>query len=243
MSIEKVERPRGRIIVHAKGDISVLRYVFGISSFSEAVIAGFSMDDAKQKALEFFNIDSDKTFRVSCQRLDKQYPLTSMQFENELGEFLRQKTSASVSMKEFDVNVMAEIINGFVYFFKEKAKGLGGLPVGVGGKVIGLIEDEKSLLACLLILKRGCQIIPAALNDFDITLLKKFSYGYEIQLLHANNIEDLDELASQNNAKAIIVNDLIDDMRELNLKTRVFRPLIGIEEKEITENLNAFKNL
>ncbi len=243
IAVEKIERPYGRVLVYAEGDCSVLKRVFGIASFSEAIVAGSAMDEVKKKALEYFAISKEQKFRVSCQRLDKQYPLKSMEFEKELGTFVQEQTGAGVSMTAFDVNIMAEIIQGTVYFFKEKSKGLGGLPVGIEGTVLGLVEDETSLLACLLMMKRGCKVVPVALHAVDISLLQKFAYGYQLELLRAAKIEELDALAAQHNAKAVIVNDLLDTIREVPLKTQVLRPLSGFEKKEIEEQLNAYKAL
>jgi len=200
------------------------------------------MDSVKQKALEFAkDLSPEKSFRVSCQRLDKKFPVNSNEFQIELGAFIQEKTNAKVKMKGFDLNIQAEIIDGFVYLFTEKIQGLGGLPVGVEGKVIVLVEDDSSLLAGLQMMKRGCYIVPLALKETKIDLLQKYAFGHKLELLIIKKLSDIDSIAKDKKAKAVAVNDLLDSLRELEIETRVLRPLIAYEPEEVKEELDAFR--
>jgi thiamine biosynthesis protein ThiI len=239
---KNITRPHGRVLIATDDPCDCLECVFGIASFSDAVNAGFNMESVQKAALEFAkDLTPEKSFRITCQRLDKKFPITSQDFQKELGAFIVEKTGAKVSMKEFDLNIQSEIIEGFVYLFTEKKKAVGGLPVGVEGKVVVLIEDDSSLLAALFMLKRGCYIVPVALKEMDISLLQKYSFGHKLELKIIKDISEIDELAKEYNAKALAVNDLLDTMREFDIRTRVLRPLIAYEHKEIEEELNGFR--
>ena len=242
IAYKSITRPYGRIMIAANDLCKCLRCVFGIASFSHAINVGFNLDEIKKASLEFTKeITPEKSFRVTCQRIDKTFPLTSQQFEIELGAFIQEKTNAKVKMKDFDVNIHAEIIQGFVYLFAEKTKGLGGLPVGIEGKILVLLEDDSSLLASLQMMKRGCSVIPVAFKTRDITLLQGYFFGEKLELKIIKDFSEIDALAKETKAKAIAVNDTIDKLREFKLETKVLRPLIAYESKEIEEELDAFR--
>jgi len=239
---KNIERPMGRVLISTEDPCDCLACVFGIASFSYAVNAGFNMEQVKKTALKLAkDLNPEKSFRITCQRLDKRFPLTSQEFDVELGAFIQQKTKAKVKMKGFDLNIHAEIINGFVYLFTEKIPGLGGLPVGVEGTVLVLLDDENSLLAGLLMMKRGCRIIPVALKDMDTGLLEKYAFGQRIDLKVIKNISEVDALAKEFKAKALIVGDLLDTIKDYPVEARVLRPLVAYEPKEIHEELDGFR--
>lgn len=239
---KNITRPLGRILVSTDDPCDCLKCVFGIASFSDAVNAGFNMESVKQEALKLAKgLSPKKSFRISCQRLDKNFPLTSRDFEVELGAFIQEKTKAKVRMKGGDLNIQAEIIENFVYLFTEKVPGLGGLPVGVEGTVLVLLQDEKSLLAGLLMMKRGCRIIPVALKEVGIDLLEKYAFGQRIGLKVINKVSEVDALAEDFKAKALVVDDLLDDIKEYPVGLNVFRPLVAYGPEEIKEELDGFR--
>jgi thiamine biosynthesis protein ThiI len=235
-------RPMGRVLISTEDSCSCLQCVFGIASFSNAVNAGFNMESVEKKALKLEkDLSPNKSFRITCQRLDKRFPLTSRDFDVELGAFIQEKTKAKVKMKGFDLNIQAEIINNFVYLFTEKIQGLGGLPIGVEGNVLVLLDDENSLLAGLLMMKRGCRIIPVSLKDIDTSLLEKYAFGQKIELKKIKDISEIDGLAKQLKAKAFVVGDLLDTMKDYPVDIKVLRPLVAHEPKEIHEELDGFR--
>ena len=227
---DKIERLRGRIIIFTEQKLDCLKYVFGVSSFSPALVLEPEIKEIEKAVSNLIENRKFKTFRVSAQRLNKNFPLTSPKIERTIGSFVCEKLSKKVSLKNFDLEIGIEILD-YAYVFTEKVKGLNGLPVGVEGKVISLIEDENSLLASLLMMKRGCFVIPVSLKKTDIDLIKKFAYGFEPELLIIKNIKELDEIAKENNARAVVVGQTLETFKELNIQIAVLRPLIGFDKK------------
>ena len=80
-------------------------------------------------------------------------------------------------------------------------------------------------------MKRGCFVIPVSLKKTDIDLIEKFAYGYEPELIIIKNIKELDKIAKEHNAKAVVVGQTLENFKELKLKTMVLRPLIGFDKK------------
>jgi thiamine biosynthesis protein ThiI len=237
-----ITKPHGRVLIATADPCHCLKNVFGIASFSDAINAGFDIESAKKQALKLAkDLNPEKTFRVTCQRLDKNFPVTSKDFQIDVGGFIQEKTKAKAKMKGFDLNIQAEIIDNFIYLFTEKIPGQGGLPVGVEGTVIVLLETESSLLAGLLMMKRGCKIIPAAFKTTDIELLKSYAYGTRIELKIIKDVSELDNLAKQSKAKAVIVGDLLENIQEYNIQAQVLRPMVAYTEKKIEEELDDFR--
>ncbi len=227
---KKIERLRGRIIIFTEQKLDCLKYVFGISSFSSALVVEPEIKEI-EKAIESIIKDRKfKTFRVSAQRLNKDFSLTSPEIERTIGSFVCEKLNKKVSLKNFDLEIGIEILD-YAYVFTERIKGLNGLPVGIEGKVVSLIENKNSLLASLLMMKRGCLVIPVSLKKTDISLIKKFAYGFEPELIIIKNPDELDNMAEEHDARAVVIGQTLETFKELNIKTMVLRPLIGFDKK------------
>ena len=227
---KKIERLRGRIIIFTGEKLDCLKYIFGISSFSHALVIEPEIREVERAVLKQAGNKQFKTFRVSAQRLNKDFSLTSPEIERTIGSFVCEKFNKNVSLKNFDLEIDIEILNK-AYVFTERVKGLNGLPVSVEGKVVSLIEDKNSLLASLLIMKRGCSVIPVSLKKTDINLIKKFAYGFEPELIIIKNIKEIDNIAKEHDARAVVVGQTLKNFKELKLKTMVLRPLIGFDKK------------
>lgn len=241
---ENVRRTYGRILIETNDSCSCLRHVFGIASFSQSIRAGTTVDEAFISAHPFVALlaESD-SFRVSCQRLDKKFPLTSQELCAQLGEKLMTVTKAKVKMKQATIDVKCEIIDGFIYVLTNRAEGIGGMPTGSQGKVIALIENNASILAALLIMKRGCAVVPALLNQNDHSLLKAYAHQHWIESEHINSIQELDAYAIKHYASAIVINDAVEHIREIGLKTLILRPLIAYTDEDIANELKKFQCL
>ena len=128
-----VSRPYGRLLIDVELDAARFRQVFGLSSVSRAVSAA-TMDGAKE-VLRSVLPKSSQTFRISCQRLDKSFPLDSKRIAAELGAFVCQESGAKAKMVSPDVDIEVEVIDGALYVCTETVRCFGGLPVGIEGSV------------------------------------------------------------------------------------------------------------
>jgi thiamine biosynthesis protein ThiI len=237
-----IRKPHGRILISEVDDCKQLNCVFGISSFSKSVNVGFNMDEIKQKALDLVkdNIQG-KSFYVSCQRLDKNFPVKSPDFARDVGSFIQYHTKAGVKLKNPDITVYAEIIDGDVYLFTEKIRGPGGLPVGVEGNVVVIIDDEASVLAALFMLKRGCDVFCVAKEKQRIDLLSKYAYGSKVELKILKSDKEIEDFAKEKHSKAIVVNDTLESIQEYDFTLPIYRPLSALNQKQIEDKLNEFR--
>jgi thiamine biosynthesis protein ThiI len=238
-----IKRLRGRIIIETEEECHVLRNVFGIMSLSYAFKCKPNFDEIKKKSLLLIkDLKENNTFRITTNKLDKNVKIKSIDLNKELGAFVQKKIKAKVNLKKFDFELGIEIINGYAYLFNERIRGYGGLPLGVEGKVLCLIEDEKSLLAAWLIMKRGCSIIPLAFRKTDITLLKNFSYGYNLKLNIIKDYKEIEKIATDKNISAVVINDILDSFRDYDTNLCLLRPLISYSEEDVKQKLKEIKN-
>ncbi len=165
---EKILLRMGRLYIKGIHILPELRKVFGIYSYSPALEIEKDFDLLTEKAADFFPLFSGKkSFRVSCQRIDKNFPYNSMDIERSLGALFHEQTQTPVDLQDPELNFQVEIGEDSVYIFTERIKGFSGLPYGSAGKLVSLISGGiDSPVATFLMMKRGVQPI---LLHFKIT--------------------------------------------------------------------------
>ncbi|MCX6707315.1 MAG: THUMP domain-containing protein, partial [Candidatus Woesearchaeota archaeon] len=172
----KISKIPGRYLLHSdsiKKASQRLVNVFGLTSISIAEEINLDLDAIKEECLLQSKKKRFDTFRVSVQRLVKKLK-PSPELEKDIGAYIVEKTGKKVKLKGADLDIHVEIAEK-AYIFTEKMPCLGGLPVGIEGNVALLIDTEsdenmeKSVLAGLLMMKRGCMIMPFAFKKTDKT--------------------------------------------------------------------------
>jgi tRNA uracil 4-sulfurtransferase len=158
---------RDRIYIELNGEnhhliAKKLERVFGIHSFSLAVKTENELEAIKDGALNAVNnLEKEaKTFKVSAKRPNKHFPIGSQQMNYEIGShILRNKEEISVDVHNPDVEVKVEIRETNTYITCGDYRGPGGLPVGVGGKVLVMLSGGiDSPVAAYLSMKRGVKV-------------------------------------------------------------------------------------
>lgn len=97
------------------------------------------------------------TFKVAARRSNTDFPLTSMELNQLVGAHLRAHLPEQiVRMKNPDVKVCVEVVQGSTYIYARSLKGVGGLPVGSAGKVVCLLSAGlDSPVALWRMMRRG----------------------------------------------------------------------------------------
>ena len=215
-----VRRVHNRIYVSCSED--VFDRVFGIVCYSLVKEIEFDVDCIKKTVKELLTGVSFDSFRISTKRMDDTIKISSMDLDKEIGAFVCSEFGKKVSLKEFDIEVGIEARAGKAYVFLDKKKGLGGLPVGVSSSVFCKIDSSRDLLAALLVMKRGCDIIV----DKEWSLLEKYHPGS----LNLGCVDD---------SGVIVVGDTIETLQDYGDKF-VLRPLVAFSDEEIDNLLNEY---
>lgn len=169
--IVKLERISGRIVIflregtNKEEQMRLLEFVVKIPGVQRAS-AGFKCDanyaTMKQLAVEALNDAGDfQTFKVQARRNHTNFEPNSMVMNKEIGAVLCDAfPSKTVRMKDVDVQVNVEVIQNKCFICAYSLPGVGGLPVGVSGKVICLLSSGiDSPVAVWRMAKRGATCI------------------------------------------------------------------------------------
>ena len=224
---------RGRLLMDYFSDHELLKRVFGLVSYSPAIKVGNSLAEIEKAALNTLS-GKKGTFRIQTKRSDKRFQYTSPELNQKVGMFIEKNTELSFSLKNSDHVLHIEINQEGVYLFIDVINCFGGLPTGVGGKVFLFLENESSLLAGLLMMKRGCDVVPIASSKRDISLLQKFS-PIELKL---RLITDINELF--NEGKVVISGQNYEGYEKYETGLMIFRPLIAFSDEGIKKRLEMY---
>ena len=134
-----------------------LELVSGLYSYSFVTMVESNIDSIISKALEFVN-ESTGTFKVFARRSDKNFPLVSDDINRKVASAILTKWGHCVGVDVHNpkLSLYIEVRREGTYLFTEKCPGLGGYPLGVGGKAMLLISGGiDSPVAGFLLNKRG----------------------------------------------------------------------------------------
>lgn len=112
-----------------------------------------------------------ESFKVVARRSNTDHPIDSMQLNQLVGAHLCAfAPDKKVKMKDPDVKVHVEIIQGSAYVFSRSDRGIGGLPVGSAGKVVSLMSGGiDSPVATWKLMKRGAVIVGVHFSGAPVT--------------------------------------------------------------------------
>lgn len=125
------------ILLHGtdyKDVVNALNKVFGIHAYSLAAFTESEMDKIKDLAVKLIQEEVNKpvTFKVKTKRVNKQFPLDSMDITREVaGHVLKNCDQLTVDVKNPEVTLSIEVRFEGTYLMLDDMPGLGGLPVGV----------------------------------------------------------------------------------------------------------------
>jgi tRNA uracil 4-sulfurtransferase len=136
-----------------------LARVFGVVWYAHVEAASLSYPDILETAIRVL-ADREKgtTFRVSARRSDKSFEMGSQDLARKLGEDIIERLGLKVNLSQPDATLFVDVIWDQALVYREHVKGLGGLPVGVSGRVLHLLSGGiDSPVAGWLMMKRGCK--------------------------------------------------------------------------------------
>ena len=162
----EVERLHDRILVHLgqRADIREvkrrLQQVMGIAYFQLACRTDRDITAIKAAALQQIQNGCYESLKVETRRTDKTFPLTSPQVSAEVGGYLVTETGTRADMHNPDLVCWVKITHNAAYVSTEKIPGIGGLPVGVSGKVLVMLSGGiDSPIAAWQMIKRGAKAV------------------------------------------------------------------------------------
>lgn len=164
-----VHKAQGRVYVDCDGEydfedtVESLKRVFGIVGICPVVrLSDQGFEQLKKDVVAYVDEmypDKNLTFKVEARRSRKQYPLTSMEINCDLGEAVLDafpQISVDVHNPDFRLNVE---VREEIYLYSQTIPGPGGMPVGTNGSAMLLLSGGiDSPVAGYMIAKRGVEL-------------------------------------------------------------------------------------
>lgn len=140
-------------------ELSRLALIPGIANFAPAWLVKPDLKEV-MKFVENQNWgEGIKNFRVKAERSDKNFPLTSIEVEKEVGAVINAKFGYKVQLKDPEFNLHINIAKERAIIFGNTINGAGGLPTATAGKVLCLLSGGiDSPVAAYQMMCRGATI-------------------------------------------------------------------------------------
>lgn len=194
-----------------------LARVFGISSVSPAVETSSKLEDVLEKSLFLAKtlLREGNTFAVRCKRVGNQ-EYSSSDVRKMLGQKvldeLGEKLSLKVNLGNPDVVLGVEIRDKQAFVYSQTIDGVGGMPLGVQPRLVGLFSGGiDSAVGLWLVMKRGCPVVPVYFDNSPLTdetttqralqvaeVLFSWAIGFPRKVYVVNHGENLKQIMTTN---------------------------------------------
>jgi thiamine biosynthesis protein ThiI len=164
LSVHQIRTLMGRIevVLSRDGDWDALRErlvtTFGIANFSNAVHTSSNIDTLADRIVADLGDRQPHSFAIAARRADKRYPISSPEIERVLGARVKLARGWRVDLSRPELTIHVEVLRDHAFYYFDKERGPGGLPIGVGGRVACLMSGGiDSPVAAWRMMRRGCR--------------------------------------------------------------------------------------
>ena len=164
LDVREIRTPMGRIeiLLGPDADWSQVRdrlaHTSGLANFSLARRTGWDLEGLAAAIVEHLPSEPVANFRVAVRRADKTFPILSPEVERVIGRRIQDARGWPVDLSNPSFVIGVEIVPGAAFYYYDKIRGIGGLPVGTSGRVAVLLSGGiDSPVAAWRIIRRGCR--------------------------------------------------------------------------------------
>ncbi|MCI4337034.1 MAG: THUMP domain-containing protein [Thermoplasmata archaeon] len=223
--------------------VSILSRVFGVTSVSEAVEIPTERAAITSGVLAMGDgrLTPGRSFAVRARRTG-QHPFTSQELARDLGGDILERwpdRQLHVDLDHPEVELFVEVRGPRTYLYTDRRRGPGGLPLGVAGRVVALVDGPRGALGAYLMMKRGCRCAVVAVTDPAAEPLRTLARFDPKALVRAGGPDadaTLHLLADETKADGVVLPLAIDDYPDAKLRWGervVFSPTVGLTDEEV----------
>jgi thiamine biosynthesis protein ThiI len=227
--------------------LRLLRRVFGITSVSLVFEVPSSREAIRDRLLELAEprLTLGASFAVRARRTGGQHPFTSQELARDLGGDVLERfedRNLRVDLERPDVELFVEVRGPRTYLSFDRDRGPGGLPLGVAGRLVALVEGPRGALGAFLMMKRGCRVAIVAVPSGEglaRQILGRFDPSVRISTAAADPSEwgtALATLSEESHAEGVVLPIRVEEYpaaRALWGERVLFSPTVGLSDSEV----------
>lgn len=136
--------------------IERLKDISGIHAFSLVHRVKCDIEEIKNECFRLINKEKGNTFKIKCKRGDKKFPIVSDEIIRIVASKILKESTLKVDVHNPDILLNIDVRQEATYIYIKTFLGLGGYPLGVGGKAMMMLSGGiDSPVAMFLMMKRG----------------------------------------------------------------------------------------
>ncbi len=136
--------------------LNILKDISGIQALSLVIKIESDIELIKKTALMLMKESEGKTFKVTCKRSNKRFPLISDEIIRQVAPVILKNTTFKVDVHKPDIKLAIEVRDEGTYLSTKTVLASGGYPIGVAGKAVMMLSGGiDSPVATYLLMKRG----------------------------------------------------------------------------------------
>ena len=245
----RLRNDRGHLYVEsddAEAAANLVRRVFGVTSVSAVWEVPTERAQLTARLLELAGrrLAEGRSFAVRARRTGD-HPFTSQELARDLGSDVLERfpdRRLTVDLDRPQVEIFVEVRGPRTYLYFGRERGPGGLPLGVAGRVVALVDGTRGALGAYLLMKRGCRCDLAATGggaELARKVLGRFDPRSSVEVLEEAGgpaEEAMRATAEAHRADGVVLPLTIEafsDVRERWGDRVVFSPTVGLTEAEV----------
>ena len=227
--------------------LKVLRRVFGITSVSLVHEVPSERAAIRDRLLELAEpkLAAGASFAVRARRTGGQHPFTSQELARDLGSDVLERFAERhlvVDLERPQVELFVEVRGPRTYLSFDRVRGPGGLPLGVAGRLVALVDGPRGALGAFLMMKRGCRVAIVAVPSGEPLareVLGRFDPAVRISTSSADPVvwtEALASLSEESHAEGVVLPIRVEEYPEARAlwgDRVLFSPTVGLSDAEV----------
>lgn len=236
--------------------IRVLRRVFGVTSVSEVYEVPSERGAIRDRLLELAEprLRPRSRFAVRARRTG-QHPFTSQELARDLGSDVLDRfadRALSVDLEHPDAELFVEVRGPKTYLSFDRVRGPGGLPLGVAGRLVALIDGTRGALGAFLMMKRGCRLILVTVPSGEALARETLArFDPSPHLVAAGPEPDAGSETVRAQAESVRADGIVlplsvemyPSARERWGELVLFSPTVGLSDSEVEERWQGVRSL
>jgi tRNA uracil 4-sulfurtransferase len=245
----RLRSDRGHLYVEAndpEAATRLVRRVFGVTSVSVVYEVPTDREQIRDRLLALADprLPAGASFAVRARRTG-QHPFTSQELARDLGGDILDRFAdrgLSVDLERPSVELFIEVRGPRTYLYFDRAEGPGGLPLGVAGHLVALVDGRRGALGAFMMMKRGCRVALVAADAAEPLareVLSRFDPAVIVERVAPESggwTRSIVALAERWRAEGIVLPLGVDEFAAARTEwgDRVlFSPTVGLTDEEV----------